>query len=757
MPIRDLEHVRPSLITAAVIAALVAAAPAGAQAQTSAPTSASASSSTAQSSAPAPAASLQEIVVTAQRRAEPIQNVPITITYLSASQLTKAGVTTLGDIASVTPGLRFDYAGTFAQPTIRGVGTDLALSGSGSNVGVYIDGFYSPNPESNDFQLLNIKSIQVLKGPQGTLFGRNTTGGAILVTTSAPSHRTDFMARADYSSFNTQKYETYFTTGITHDLAFDIGGLYTKSDGWIHNIANGGRDAGAYKDYAVRAGLLWTPTDNLSFLLRYAHTGTHDPSNLDLTGYSSGGVIQLFGRFVPGTIITSSPNQVAYDNERVVMLQHTNVTQLTGKYDFGVGTLTSYTQYLAEDGETYESLDYSSFRALNLNIHVLDHTFTQEFLVNSKPGTRLQWTAGIFILNNRDIWPTYGQGFFVQPATLPTLLPLHFLAGSATTNRSFAGYFNLTYQLAKKWFLTGGFRYTHDEQSEGFYRTAAPSLIRYPTLSSNRGTPRVVVRYQINRESSTYASFSTGYKAAIYNVGGGQTAPIMPESLKAYEVGYKFSGPKVTADFASYFYDYKDLQVETYATINGIPLSLVNNAATARIWGFDGSMDYALDSAWRFNLGMNYTHAIYTSYLGAPTNPECLNFATCGAAFGIYGNGTTNASGFDMLRAPRFTGNFGPTYTAELPGGSVLALSANYYYTSSFYFDPANQFREGGYGTLGVRADWTSPSGQWSAALYGDNVTDKRYLTQVLANAPGIGAAWDSPAVVGVSFSYRLH
>jgi len=750
----DLESVRPTLITAAVLVALAAAAPTGAQAQASTQTQ-STSSSASTTTVAAETPRLNEIVVTAQRRSEPIQNVPITISYLSADQLTKGGVSTLGDIASVTPGLRFDYAGTFAQPTIRGVGTDLAVSGSGSNVGVYIDGFYSPNPEANDFQLLNVASVQVLKGPQGTLFGRNTTGGAILVTTSAPSTTTNFMANVDYSSFNTQKYQTYFTTGITDKVAFDIGALYTKSDGWVHNIANGGRDAGAYQDYAVRTGLLWKPTDNLSFLLRYAHTGTNDPSNLDLTAWESNGVPQLLGRFIPGTIITSNPNQVAYDDEPVTMLQHTNVTQLTAKYDFGLGTLTSYTQYRAEDGETFESLDYETFRFLNLNIHVMDHTFTQELLVNSKPGSRLQWTGGIFVFNNRDIWPTDGQGAFAQ-APGP-LLPLHFLAGSATTNRSFAGYFNLTYQLAPKWFLTGGFRYTHDEQSDGYYHSAATPLFHYPTLSSNRGTPRVVVRYQINPQSSTYVSFSTGYKAAIYNVGGGQTSAVLPENLKAYEVGYKFSGPKVTADVASYFYDYKNLQVETYATVNNVPISIINNAANARVWGFDGSLNYAVDSSLRFDLGMNYSHATYTSYLAAPTNPECLSLAACGAAFGVYLNGFTNASGFEMLRAPRFTGNFGPTYTAQLPGGSSLALSANYYYTAGFYFDPANQFRQGPYGTLGVRAEWTSASGQWSAALYGDNVTDKRYETQVLANAPGIGAAWNSPGIVGVSFSYRMH
>lgn len=743
---REFEQARSTLVTAAVLIALAAAAPAGAQAQTSAQTQ-SASALSSQTAASDQAPTLNEIVVTAQRRAEPIQNVPITINYLSANQLSNAGVTNLGDIDSITPGLRFGYAGTFIQPTIRGVGTTLALSGSGSNVGVYIDGFYSPNPEVNDLELLNVNSVQVLKGPQGTLFGRNTTGGAILVTTAAPSTTTNFMADADYSSFNTQKYETYFTTGITSDLAFDVAGLFTKSDGWIHNIADNNSDAGAYQDYTLRASLLYTPSDNLSFLARYYHTGTNDPSNLDMAAFEENGVPQVYGRFVPGTTITTSPYEVAYDGEPVTMKQHTNVWQLTSKYDFGLGTFTSYTQYRKEYGETFESLDYDSFRALNIDINVADHTFTQEFLVNSHPG-RLQWTAGAFILNSRDIWPTDGQLFDA---------PMSLLAASATTDRSFAGYFNMTYELAPKWFLTGGFRYTHDEQSQGFYYSTAVPIYDYPTLSSNRGTPRVVLRYQFDQESSLYASFSTGFKSAIFNVGGGQKNPILPETLKAYEIGYKFSNPRVTANLSSYFYNYKDLQVETYAVVDNVPESLINNAATARIYGFDADLAFHITPALQLTTGANYTHAVYTDYTAAPTYPECLNLVACGAGYGLYLNGSTDASGFEMANAPRFTANIGPVYTIGIPGGSAVALSANYYYTSPLYFDSAEQFKQGAYSTLGLRAEWTSASGQWSAAFYGNNVTDTHYMTQVLANTFGIGAQWAEPKVLGLSVSYRLH
>src|ERR1700761_7139296 len=148
-----------------------------------------------------------EVVVTAQRRAEHQVDVPISITALGTQQLTTANVQDLGDIARLTPSLRFDNQAGFFQPSIRGIGTSVTTSGGGSNVGIYIDGFYSPNPLAADFKLTNVTSIQVLKGPQGTLFGRNTPGGAILITTADPSEKPSFQAKASYGRFNSQKYQ----------------------------------------------------------------------------------------------------------------------------------------------------------------------------------------------------------------------------------------------------------------------------------------------------------------------------------------------------------------------------------------------------------------------------------------------------------------------------------------------------------------------------------------------------------------------
>ena len=227
-----------------------------------------------QATAPEPGGnpgSLEEVVVTAQRRQENAVDVPISITALSQAQLETANVQSLGDIQKLTPALRFDYQTGFAQPTIRGIGTGITTSGGGSNVGIYVDGFYSPNPLASDFQLLEVTSIDVLKGPQGTLFGHNTTGGAIVVTTADPTVDPHAEAKVSYGRFASQKYQAYATGGYGI-VSADVEGVYSKGSNFMTNIVDDDSHVGAYENWTVRTGLKFQFTDGLSLLLRYTHS-----------------------------------------------------------------------------------------------------------------------------------------------------------------------------------------------------------------------------------------------------------------------------------------------------------------------------------------------------------------------------------------------------------------------------------------------------------------------------------------------------
>jgi iron complex outermembrane receptor protein len=682
---------------------------------------------------------LSEVVVTAQRREERAVDVPITITSISAEQLKDANVQQLTDIATVTPALRFDRENTWVQPTIRGVGTALALSGGGANVGIYIDGFYSPNPLSAEFDLLNVSGIQVLKGPQGTLFGRNTTGGAILVATANPSTRDAAIVQASYGRFNTQRYQGYATMGLTDSVAVDVEGLLSTGDGHVRDLVSGNGKIGKYKNSAVRLGLSWNPSEQTSFLLRYSHLKNDDPTYLLINAYVLNGVPQTVGSFFPGAPIATDPDQVAL-NAPVFMTNDTDVVQLTGSFDLGFGSLKSYTQYRRERHREGADLDASGAPAFNIMIPVDDKTVSQEFLLTSNPGGKLQWTTGLFYFSNIDHWHDIAGSQLGAPFAV--------FADSNTNTTSLAAFADGTYEVAPKFFITAGLRYTRDKIKDAFFYDFPPPTFAYtretlPDLSSSKATPRVVLRYKPTDESSVYASFAKGYKAPIYNVGGASRVPVDAESIDAIEAGYKYASHALSVDLSVFHYSYKNLQVATYTGT----ASIVNNAASASVKGAEAAVRYQIMPALELSAGAAYTNARYDRYDQAPSVGPL--------AFGLPGT-ITNAAGFEMQRAPKLTGNLGLQYTVAVGSGKI-GLSGNLYHSSSFFFDAANQATQGGYDLLNLRAEWTNAADRLSIALTGDNVTNKRYrlagnVTQQLA----VRSTWNLPAMYMATVRLKL-
>ncbi|KHK93177.1 TonB-dependent receptor [Novosphingobium malaysiense] len=728
------------------------------------------------------------IIVTAQRREEKQIDVPITITAIGQDQLKTANIRNLADISKVTPGLRFDNASAFFQPTIRGVGTPVTTSGGGSNVGIYIDGFYSPNPLAADFQLMNVQSIQVLKGPQGTLFGRNTTGGAILVQTADPSTVTAVETKVTVSRFNQVKAQGYATVGLTDDIAVDVEGQYSRGDGWKTNIVTG-QEVGDYRNWSVRTGIKAQLSSDVSVLLRYQHNHTNDPNPALVSSYRD----PVFGEGQP---YYAGPGETTYDPDEIasaypIFIHNTSdVVQGTIKADLGFADLASYSQYRRERVDSSISLDYNGTPFLALGLPNKNSTWSQEFLLNSKPGGRLQWTTGLFAFSNKDIYVTYIDNFY------PTRVRL---GGNGTTTQTFAGYIDATYELAPNLFLTGGVRYSHDRVVNAYWNTrylapaytmadgtvvpAPDGIVDVPDISSNHWTPRAVIRYKPDDQSSIYASYTKGYKAEIIDVGGScenptgnlftgpfECNPIKPEKIDAYEVGYKFDNRVVSLDLSAFYYDYRNLQVSLY--LQGGQASIIN-AAKAKIYGIDGQLSVRVTERLRVTAAGAWTHARYTEFNHAPVFTTC-NPAAAGltladyAPTGVCGNGAAfylqgTAIGQEpvtlrhtrMQRAPDFTGNAGIHYTADA-GGGTLQLSGIAAYSSKVYFGPSgSQFYQKAYATLALRAQWTDETDRFTVAVFGDNVTDKRYKTTVQSGGNGVGANWNEPATYGIEFGYR--
>jgi len=415
------------------------------------------------------------IIVTAQRRAEAAVDVPVTVTTLDAASIQTANIQDLPDIAKLTPGLRFDFASGYVQPTIRGVGTAVVSSGAVGNVGIYIDGFYSPNPSASDMQLLNVRNVQVLKGPQGTLFGRNTTGGAILIQTADPSTETSGEAKVSYGRYNEARAQGYYTFGISDTVAMDIEGAYSRGDGWLTNISNGKR-VGDFENWSVRLGFNAELSDKVSVKLRYQHRSMDDPTGVLPNSYTESSSSNSMLPFVisngapffaqPGQF-TFKPNEVAvgsHPNDQQYLRSNADVVQLTVEADLGFANLTSYTQYRDEDTDSRIEGDYSGVEIYDLHLPNYNSTITQEFLLTSNPGTALQWTAGLFYVRNKDGY--YPLHFDYLPSAGIFDRCCDF--GSSSVSESYAAFLDATYEFTPKLFVTAGVRYAYDKQSKAY-------------------------------------------------------------------------------------------------------------------------------------------------------------------------------------------------------------------------------------------------------------------------------------------------
>jgi iron complex outermembrane receptor protein len=724
------------------------------------------------------------IIVTAQRRAEAQVDVPISITTLSAAALDTANVQQLSDIGKVTPALRFDFAGGFFQPTIRGIGTAVATSGGGGNVGIYIDGFYSPNPLAADFDLISVNSIQVLKGPQGTLFGRNTTGGAILVSTREPNtNGNSFEGRARYGRYNEARIEGIANYVISDRVALSLEGQYRRGDGWQRDISTGKR-VGDYENWSARVSLKADLTDDVSLLLRYKHGQVDDPSPL-LTSSYVGDDIALGAPFggVPGTY-TTAKNKIASGSQPEFFKSNSDVLQATLTADLGFANLTSYSQYRNEKVNSSLELDYSGLNLFQLGLPNNNETWSQEFLLTSKTGPKLQWTAGLFYFENTDQYITgIDNGGAANRVRL---------GGSSTTVKSYAAFADATYEITPKLFITAGLRYAYDKVDDAYFNTRflAPYLDQNGNgrqdagepnapngrvyldnfdpgaidfANSGRMTPRAVIRFKPDERSSIYASFTRGYKAAVVDVGGScQNAPfrcsrVSPEKVNAYELGFKYEKPGFSLEGAGFYYDYQDLQVSIYEA----GTARIVNAAQSEIYGLEGSTHVRPVTGLDLSAGASWVHARYKDFNNAPIYTPCSTLgaataATCaasGISFLVLGQNLDNVT---MQRTPEFTGFVAARYALDLAGGQ-LALSGNLSYSSSFFFGPSGiQFKQGGYETLSLRAQWTAPDERWYLAAYGDNVTNSRYLTQVQYSNFGIGSNWSKPVTFGGEVGFKF-
>jgi iron complex outermembrane receptor protein len=682
---------------------------------------------------------LEDIVVTAQKRAERLEDVPIAITSVSGDALAQSGITAVSQLQQAVPALRVDYGGAFAQPSIRGVGSALAGVGFNSNIATYIDGFYQPSTLSTDFDLLSVSNVSVLKGPQGTLFGRNATGGAILVTTENPSFDPSMVASVSYARFDDRKISFFGTTGLTEKIAVNLAASYEKGDGYIKNVITGG-NAAPIKRYSIRARGLLNLSEGNRLILTYTHSYVSDATQVLFFPKPGTSLAEDFAggaKSRPFRSVETSPTDF-----------HVRVDAVTlkGEFDIGFADLASYSMFRHQRAYNEFAIDGSNLDIFANRYIPRDTTYTQEFNLTSKPGSSLSWVLGAFYYHDREKGP-----FDIALGSAPEG-PGYYPDQSS---RAVAVFGDATLDVGNKIFVTGGLRY-NVEKRIGRYETFSPVVgpigSDKNSATFRSATPRVVVRWEPADRTSVYASYSRGFKSGLFNVNGQNVKDFVPpEKIDAFEVGYKtVTSGGIRFNASAFYYNYSNLQVASYSGT----ASFVRAAGKARIYGGEVELVAPVTSQLTFKAAGAYTHAKYRKFDGAPFQTRCVD-PSCGAAFGLFLASPVSAAGNDVQRAPRVTGTFAVDYKLPLAGGSRINLHGDVYYTSKFFFDPVEQYGQGRYALLNLRATWSSANDRFSVAAFGNNVTNKRYLTQGLPLPFMIAQTYGSPATYGVSATVR--
>jgi iron complex outermembrane receptor protein len=671
---------------------------------------------------------LEEIVVTAQKRAENIQDVPIAITALTMQELQSAGVNDTTDIKEAIPNFNFSLnGGMLALPMIRGIGTFAAGPGIENPVALYVDGVYIASQAAGLFNLTDIDQLAVLKGPQGTLFGRNSTGGLIQITTRSPQQ--DFTSDIHVTGGNLRTYgaDAFVAGGLTDKLAASVSlYYYDQSDGFGRNLVNG-QDVAYATNSAVRGKLLWTPDDatRVTLALDYLDTNAGQPAASTEPGTLS---------FIAGQPHLGSPWDINAAFQPLSRLWQDGVS-LDIQHDFGtVARLLSIT---ADRWNTFKGTFNGSADALPL-LGVFfweqDQQFSQELQLQSLGEGKLKWVAGVYFFHADGAAPgllLYGDALGLPPNT-------DIEDKNNQITQSVAGFAQASYELPMDTQLTAGYRYTTErhslDASSGLVTPTGATLASQPHEQAQFEHPswRAALDHQFLPDVMGYLSFNTGSKSGFFDASVTPPSFVKPEYLTAYEAGIKTElfDHRLRFNVAGFYY--VDTNVQIFYVNDGV--QEIANGSGAKEHGIDA------DLAWQAtrNLTVSASGGWLDARYGAFPNATFSQPQFTPPYGSVFYPG--NATGNFVQYAPDYTASLGLTY--RLPGSifpanlGSFSISAHDYENGGWFADTQNRLRQNAYNLFDASALWTARDQHWDIRLWGKNLTNQYYAGQLGANPP---------------------
>ncbi|PHY18082.1 TonB-dependent receptor [Caulobacter sp. BP25] len=704
---------------------------------------------------------LEEVVITAQRREENLQKAAVAVSAVAGDTLTKASVSQATDITRLIPVIQIAPAASLTQIYLRGVGTFGANAFAEQGVAFNLDGVYLSRPTAPAGLFYDVERIEVLKGPQGTLYGRNATGGAVNVITAKPklgSNSGQFTA--EYGNYDTVKAFGAVNIGLGQDAALRVAGQLAKHDGYFSD----GYDDEDTK--AIRAQLRYAPPGGFdaTFAIDYADVG----------GMGSGGTImplvngdarlgpsdpKVIAAYVARNPTAPVPQIIAkddgYQNNKFLGLQST----INGDLGFAQLTVIPAWRKVDADFRSYAS-------SFLIDITEKSEQASLEARLAGKTD-RLNWVVGAYgfseFVNADQLFDQGSNGSYIR---------------SKLKTQSLAVFGQTSWSLTDRLRVTGGLRWTKDNKRQnsyaesrpfvGFTASFTPIIQVVPTtavsdVDFDKVTWKAGLDYDLGEHSLLYGSISTGYKSGVLFAARGQNWS-RPEELTAYTLGSKnrFFENRLQLNVEAFYWDYKDQQISHLGAVQAAttpagpiyaPLFMTENAGKATIYGAELEAMFQATAHDLLSANVQYLHGRYDelryqaySTTGPAPAIGCATTLTAqtgaSSAARIY---NVDCSGRPLVNAPKWIVNLGWEHTFPLASGGKIVAGADARLESARYLsiDYLDQGRQGAYAMSNARVTYEAPGGRWSLTGYVNNIEDK----VVFANS------LQSPAKAGVIYN----
>jgi iron complex outermembrane recepter protein len=679
---------------------------------------------------------LTEIVVTATKTGETqLQNTPIAISAFSADQLAQSSLSNVKDLAGYVPNLSISQSTTYALIFIRGIGSTNVNGGSDPSTTVQVDGVYMGRPFAQFADFLDVQRVEVLRGPQGTLYGRNAVGGTINVVSRQPTDSFEAQERVsvgNYKSFDNQ----FYVSGplVPGTVTGSISASYSRHDPYIENIISTGNDIFDGNSGGVRGQLRITPTEGIAATTR---------ADIHLSHERTESFSKLNAPFDPVT------DSILGDYSKVAL----NMPNHDRVQSWGVAEDLSFdltSQLTVKSLSAYRK----NINRVNIDSDDSEQSITHVFQGEDQDQTsqelslvgnfgRLTFVTGLYYLHEKVNTIVTVQVF--GPGVARSFQP-------ATDTDAYAAYTQGTYKFTDTIGLTLGVRYTGEtksiDQFVGTYRAASGALLGAPITFSRKDrfhgtTPKVGLQWTPLEDLMVYASATRGYKSGGFNFSAtsATTAGFQPEDVWSYEIGTKteWLEHRLRANLTAFKYNYTNLQ-EFLATAPGV--AVIANAAQARIKGVELELAAKPLKGLELSANLAWLDAKYTSYPNAPL-PQSL------------GPFSVDATGNSLDNSPPYSASVAAQYTWMVAGGSSTYARSEYLWQDRQFNEPTNYVLQSipAHGLLNAVLGYAPPDASWKAELWGRNLTNKQYFTGTQDAGATFSGQPGAPRTYGVRFT----